>query len=34
MSEMLRKRAAAEARNDPAPMHGEVITVAIEEDLG
>jgi len=31
---LLRERAAAEASNDPAPLHGEVITVAIESDLG
>jgi hypothetical protein len=31
---MLRERAAAEARNNPAPLHGEVITVAIESDVG
>ncbi len=31
---MLRERAASEARHDPAPLHGEVITVAIESDVG
>jgi hypothetical protein len=31
---MLRDRAAAEASNNPAPMHAEVIAVRIEEDLG
>ena len=31
---MLRERAAAEAAHDPAPLHGEVISVAIESDVG
>ena len=31
---MLRERAAAEASHDVAPMHGEVITVAIEIEIG
>ena len=31
---MLRERAAAEASNNPAALHGEVITVAIESDDG
>ena len=31
---MLRERAAAEASNNPAPMRGEVNTVAIESDIG
>ena len=31
---MLRERAAAEASHGVAPMHGEVITVAIESDVG
>jgi hypothetical protein len=31
---MLRERAAAEASNNPPPMHGKVITVAIESDVG
>jgi hypothetical protein len=31
---MLRERAAAEASNDPAPMHGEAISIAIESDVG
>jgi hypothetical protein len=30
----LRECAAAEASNDPAPMHGEVISVQIEQHLG
>ncbi len=32
--QMLRERAAAEASDNPPPMHGEVITVAIESDDG
>jgi hypothetical protein len=31
---MLRGRATAEASNNPPPMHGEVITVAIELEIG
>jgi hypothetical protein len=31
---LIRERAAAEARNDPAPLHAEVISIRIESDDG
>jgi hypothetical protein len=31
---LLRERAAAEAAHDPAPLLGEVISVAVESDVG
>jgi hypothetical protein len=31
---LIRERAAAEAAHDPAPLHGETITIAIELEIG
>jgi hypothetical protein len=31
---LIRERAGAEASGNPAPLHGETISVAIEADLG